>query len=233
MSQLELTWLQSFANQVISGINSALAMAPAAQKHLKNLEHCSVKLQITGLNSAFYFGVTPYPESKLAPGGEARAKNYHVQFIDPTDNPEVLLSGSPLSLLKLFSQKDKAQLFKNKELSLQGESVRIQQVLAFIHALEIDWDGLLGKFIGDVPAHLIGTTLRTGLAWGVNLSQAFFRDAEEYIKYELRLLPDKNRARKQFSSIAALANAVQDLNARFDKLETETKQTQAKQTKES
>lgn len=209
------------ANQVVSGVNSALAMAPGAQKHLKNLEQCVLKIQLSVINSTFYFGVVASTEADQATLEPVQIK-YKVQLVEPRENPDVSLSGSPLSFIKLLSQKNKASLFKHKELDLQGDAVRIQQIFAFLNTLEIDWDGLLANFIGDVPAHFIGSTLRTGLAWGFSFSQAFIRDAEEYIKYELRLLPDKARASKQFSAIADLAKDVEALKARFDKFDDNT-----------
>jgi ubiquinone biosynthesis protein UbiJ len=217
-------WKLSTANQLVSGINSALAMAPGAQKHLKNLEQCVLKIQLTGINSAFYFGVMACAEadagsSDTAQNNSTALTKYTVQLVEPRDNPDVLLSGSPLSFIKLIGLSNKARLFQNKELDLQGNSVRIQQILAFIQALEIDWDGLLANFIGDVPAHFVGTTLRSGLTWGINFSQAFMRDAEEYIKYELRLLPDKLRASKQFSAISDLAKDVDAFKSRIDRFE--------------
>ena len=221
MPHNESGWIMAAANQVVSGVNSALAMSPGAQKHLKNLEQCVLKIQLSGLNSTFYFGVVSSSEVAEA-ALEPVQTTYKVQLVEPRENPDVSLSGSPLSFIKLLSQKNKASLFKHKELDLQGDAVRIQQIFAFLNTLEIDWDGLLANFIGDVPAHFIGSTLRTGLAWGFNFSQAFIRDAEEYIKYELRLLPDKARASKQFSAIADLAKDVETLKARFDKFDEHT-----------
>lgn len=218
MRHTESGWLMSAANQIVSRVNSALAMAPGAQKHLKNLEQCVVRIQVSAIDKAFYFGVVACADSDEA-SLEAGQTKYKVQLVQPRDNPDVSLSGSPLSFIKLISQKNKASLFTRKELELQGDAVRIQQIFAFLNTLEIDWDGLLANFIGDVPAHFIGSTLRTGLAWGFSFSQAFIRDAEEYIKFELRLLPDKARASKQFSAISELAKDVDNLKARFDKFE--------------
>ena len=102
---------------------------------------------------------------------------------------------------------------------LEGDSVRIQQILAFLSSLKIDWDGLLANFIGDVPAHFLGSSIRAGMLWGLNFSQSLIRDTEEYIKYELRLLPDKKRAIKQFSAITKLSEEVDKLKHRFDQFE--------------
>lgn len=215
-------WRRSAANQLVSSINGALAMAPGAQKHLKNLETCVLKLQLTGINLAFYFGVDGSSASN-----ESTPDNiqdiYKVQLVDAVDTPDVCVTGSPLAFMKLLGQRNKVHVFRTKELVLQGDAVRIQQILAFLNALEVDWDGVLAKFIGDVPAHFLGSTLRNSLAWGLSFSQAFIRDAEEYIKYELRLLPDKARAHKQFAAIAELANDIEKLEKRIQNVEQQVR----------
>ncbi len=208
------SWITITARQLTNAINQALAMAPAAQKHLKNLEHCVLKLHLKGLNSTLYFAVERETNT-----GQTETARYRVFLSEPKDKPDVFLSGSLLNFLKLASQKNKASLFRTKQLELEGDAIRIQQILAFINALEIDWDGALANVIGDVPAHFISTLLRSGISWGLNLSQSFFRDAEEYIKFELRLFPDKARAKLQFSKIASLSNELETLQTRIDALE--------------
>lgn len=211
--------MKSVANQVVSGINSALAMSPGSQKHLKNLENCILRINLTGLESDFYFGVTKSEQINKETAPETKLFKYQVQLVEATESPNASITGSPIAFIKLVSQKNKSLLFQSRELKLEGDSVRIQQILAFLSTLKIDWDGLLANFIGDVPAHLLGTSLRSGLIWGLNFSQALFRDTEEFIKYELRLLPDKRRAKKQFSAIQLLSDDLDKLTKRFNQLD--------------
>ncbi len=217
MKVFESDWMKSIANQLASGINSAIAMSPDSQKHLKNLEECVLKIHLSGLNFNIFFGVSKSEHSTTALDNSTFS--YHVQLTEQLESPDVTLSGSPISFIKLFSQKNKVSLFQAKELTLTGDSVRTQQILAFLSSLKIDWDGLLATFIGDVPAHLLGTSIRSGFMWGLNFTQSLMRDTEEYIKYELRLLPDKKRAVKQFSAIAKLSQEVDKLKHRFDQFE--------------
>tara|TARA_R110002167_G_scaffold148118_14_gene341002 strand:+ start:497 stop:1171 length:675 start_codon:yes stop_codon:yes gene_type:complete len=219
MKLFESDGMKAVANQVVSGINSALAMSPGSQKQLKNLEGCILKIQLKGLNTCFYFGIGKLDQqNKLAEPNNSEFK-YRVQLVDQIDSADVTITASPLSFIKLISQKNKTTLFQEKEIVLEGDSVRTQQILTFLASLKIDWDGLLATFIGDVPAHLLGTSIRSGLMWGFNFSQSLIRDTEEFIKYELRLLPDNKRAKKQFSAITKLSEEVEKLKSRFDALE--------------
>lgn len=216
MNVFESDWVKSAANQVVSGVNSALAMSPGSQKQLKNLEGCTLNIHLNGLNSNFYFGVIKSDHQTT--GSEGKSAIYSVALVDTTQVAHAKVSGSPIAFIKLLSQKNKAALFQSKELVLEGDAVRIQQILAFLSSLQIDWDGLLANFIGDVPAHFLGSSIRSGLLWGLNFSQSLMRDTEEFIKYELRLLPDNRRAQKQFSAISSLSNDLEALRLRFESL---------------
>lgn len=222
MKLLESEWIRTAANQIVGGINHALAMSPGSQKHLKHLENCTFHIHIKGLDTDFYFGVANTAQSTADKDLESTADIYTVKLVEVTDRADAKISGSPISFIKLFSQKNKAVLFQSKELTLEGDSIRIQQILAFISSLQIDWDGLLSTFIGDIPAHFMGSSLRSGLLWGMNFSQSLIRDTEEFIKFELRLLPDKRRAKNQFSAISSLAVDLDKLTARFEKFEAKT-----------
>lgn len=223
MKLLESDWTKSLAKQLVSAINGALAMAPSAQKHLKNLEGCSLNVHFKGLDTNLYFGVEQADQLPIDKKQNLGNNKYKVQLVDASPKPNVFITGTPLAFVKLITQKNKAALFQAKELELQGDAVRIQQILAFLSALEIDWEGILANFIGDVPAHFLGTSIRSGLMWGLNFSQSLIRDTEEFIKFELRLLPDKKQAKNQFSAISKLADELDKLKIRFDQLELKLK----------
>jgi len=183
-------------------INTTIAMDPASAKSLSLLQGCVLEINITSLKQSFFFGVD---------GGK-------VHVLDADITPTVTLSGTSLGLTKLALQKDKTILFRRKEVSLAGDAVRAQQIQNFMRALHIDWEGLLAEVIGDVPAHLLATSLQQGLQWSKTLGQNFRLDLEEYLKYELRMLPNKAMALKQFEAIDQLRLATDRLEAKFKHL---------------
>lgn len=219
MSFLDPSLLNKIAPGVEAAINIALTMDPAAQKHLKRLKGCTLKIDLGASNKAFYFGVSELPCKTPADGAKAEASqdklSYHVVLIDAPENISVQVKASILSLIKLAGLKDKSPLFKTKEIELSGDSVRIQQIQGFLTALNIDWEGMLASFIGDVPAHILGQTFRHSFSWSRNLTLALIRDAEEFIKYELRIFPNKAVADKQFTAIDKLYQATESLEKRI------------------
>jgi len=198
MGLLDTPLAQKLAPTLESSINLALSMDPGARKRLKPLQGCVFEINITSLKYSFFFGTE---ENKI-------------KLLPPETPPSVTLSGSASALIKLALYKDKNILFKTRAVSLSGDAVRAQQIQTFMRTLKIDWEALLAEAIGDMPAHLLSSSLKTGFTWSKSLSLSFIRDAEEFIKYELRLLPSKAMAAKQFDAIDQLRLATDRLEAR-------------------
>jgi len=199
MGLLDTPLARKLAPTLESSINIALSMDPSARKRLKPLQGCVLEVNITSLKYSFFFGTD----------------NNRVKLLAPETPPTVTLSGSTSALIKLGIYKDKRTLFKTKAVSLSGDAVRAQQIQTFMRTLKIDWEALLAEAIGDMPAHLVSSSLKTSFTWSKSLSLSFIRDAEEFIKYELRLLPSKAMATKQFDAIDQLRLATDRLEARI------------------
>jgi ubiquinone biosynthesis protein UbiJ len=225
MSILDPKIMQSIAPAIEKAINAALTMDPSAQKHLKRLQGCILEVQISSANRSFYFGVEsvnpgqsdrPSYQVKINTNdSDKQAPQFQVVLMTDSDTSSVQIKGSALSFIKLASYQKKGSLFKTKEIQLSGDSVRSQQIQAFMAAVNIDWEGILATFIGNVPAHILGNSLRNSFSWGKTLTLSLLRDAEEFIKYEVSLLPSKDIATTQFTAIDKLYRATESLEKRI------------------
>jgi len=220
MSFLDSAMLQRIAPAMESAVNTALTMDPGAQKHLHRLRGCILEVHITSPDRSFFFGVESQDIENLA--GQKTANETKTQckvcLLPGAPASSVQLTGSASAFIKLASYREKNILFKTKEIQLSGDSVRAQQIQAFMQSINIDWEGLLATFIGDVPAHILGSSLRNGFSWGKMFSQSLIRDAEEFIKYEVRMLPSKAIAKNQFAAIDKLYQATGNLEKRIKKI---------------
>ncbi len=204
MGLLDASLVRKLAPALEHAINIALSMDPASRNRLKPLQGCVLELHFLSLKQSLFFGaedgrVVLYPTAKQA---------------------SVTLSGTIPSFLKLAASQNKSALFKSREVSLSGDAVRAQQIQQFAAGIDIDWEGLLAEIIGDVPAHFVGSSIRQSLSWTKHLSGSLRRDIEEFIKYELRLLPGKALGNSQFDAIDQLRLATDRLEARIKKLVT-------------
>jgi ubiquinone biosynthesis protein UbiJ len=199
MSFIDPVLIQKAAPTIEKAINLALSMDPVAQKKLNLLQGCIFEVAITAPEQVLFFG----------------SRDGKVVILPPQETSSVCLSGRAFSLIKLASTKDKTALFRNKEITLSGDAVRAQQIQGFMGSVNLDWEGMLASFIGDVPAHLFGTSLRQSLSFGKQLSRSFVSDLEEFIKYEVHLMPSKALAKTQFDTIDQLRLATDRLEARM------------------
>ncbi|KZZ81340.1 hypothetical protein A3767_16095, partial [Oleiphilus sp. HI0133] len=146
------------------------------------------------------------------------AKGNRVLLLSAEHAPTVTMTASLFALAKLAARRDSAELIANRDLSFSGDAVRAQQIQRFTDNLDIDWEGLLARFIGDTPAKFVTSSAKQSAAFAKTFSQNFVRDLEEFVKYELRLLPSRALADKQFDAIDQLRTASDRLEARVKAL---------------
>lgn len=194
--------LQQFAPSIQRSINAALAMDPGAEEKIRPLNGCVLEIQISNLNQSLFVG----------------AKGHRVLLLSAEQSPTVTMTASLTTLLKLSVQRDAHALVAAGELTFAGDAVRAQQIQRFTESLDIDWEGLLAKFIGNTPARMISGSATQGVAVAKTFSQNFVRDVEEFVKYELRLLPSRLLAEKQFDAVDQLRLASDRIEARVKAL---------------
>jgi ubiquinone biosynthesis accessory factor UbiJ len=193
-----------------SAINLALAKDPVARKKLHGLRNCVLELHLKNLNQSLFIAVQNERIAVLA-------------VLKDAPKPSVRVSGNLIAFIKLATQDNSRALFQSEEIVLNGDAVRAQQILHLVETLNIDWEALIADAIGDIPAHVIGSSLKKSWAWTQKLSATLLRDLEEYVKYELRLFPSKPMAKRQFDKIDQLRLATDRLEARMKKLFTPSK----------
>ncbi len=196
-----------FSQGASKALNLALTKDSAALKKLQALQGCVFEIHLRNLNKSIYVTVI---DQKLAVLAEHAS-------------PTVRISGSISSLLQLRNEHARHGLFKSGEVQLSGDAVRAQQIMQWVAALDIDWEALLAEWLGDVPAHALGSGLRKSWQWTQQISHQLWRDLEEYVKYELRLLPTRPMAERQFQAIDQLRLASDRIEARYRKLLQRTK----------
>jgi len=206
MSLMNSALVRQLTPGIQKAINLALSMDPGARKRLQPLRGCILEIRVTTLNHSVFI----------------TTESDQIVILPSADQATVTLSGSTMAFAKLASYRDKSSLFRSRDISLTGDAVRAQQLQRFARDLNVDWEAILAEVIGDVPAHAIGTSIRNTLTWGKHVSRSLKQDLEEFIKYELRLLPGKAIARHQFESIDQLRLASDRLEARVRKLMNKT-----------
>lgn len=198
MSLLSQPLIQQFAPALERALNTALAMDPGAEQKIKPLNGCVLEVHLSNLNQSLFIG----------------AKDNQILLLSAERAPTVTMATNFVGLAKLVSKTDSATLITSGELRFSGDAVRAQQIQRFAEQLDIDWEGLLARFIGDAPARFLTNGAKQSFLVAKTFSQNFFRDLEEFIKYEVRVLPSRALADKQFDTIDQIRLATDRVDAR-------------------
>ncbi len=133
------------------------------------------------------------------------------------------ISGSALALLKLMTAENKSDALFNKQISLSGDIELSQSLQTILGDLDLDWEGRLAEYVGDITAHQIGNQARNLKNWGQQASHSMLLNIEEYLHEETRSLPPRAELEPFYRGIDALALATDRLAARIERLQTTLK----------
>ena len=126
------------------------------------------------------------------------------------------------TLKKLKANVSLTQLIKKDELDVSGDIKIAQQFANITQSLEIDWQTELAKHLGDVPTHKLlqfGNKITKSLAATGKQLEA---DVSEYLVHEKRLVVTSTQLNTFNQMTKDVANQVDALSARIDKLIADT-----------
>lgn len=133
--------------------------------------------------------------------------------------PDVTLSGSPLAFARMgLSDSPRRALFDG-EVTVEGDMTVAQRFQTLFERLDIDWEGVLGRFTGQTLAGLIANDVRSLHAWGKETVEVMGMNVAEYFQEESRELPAAPEADMFFEEVDTLRADCDRLEARVLRLE--------------
>jgi len=126
--------------------------------------------------------------------------------------PDVTLSGTVLAFVKLGASGAESRVLSEGQVSMQGDAETGQAFQKILAQLDIDWEELLSRYIGDTPARKAGNVIRDLNNWIAESADLSMKNTTEYFQEEKRVLVT-NLAMERFQ------NSVGKLRADTDRLE--------------
>ncbi len=185
--------------------NRLLRLDPDALQRFQDFDGKLICLELVGIDRRLY----------LSPG----ETGITIREVSE-DEPDVTLSGSPLAFAQLGLRGLHVTLFREGKMEIKGDVELGQSLQRFVEEVDIDWEELLSRYIGDVAAHQSGNLVRGLNDWRNNAHHTAKRNVSEYLQEEARLLATA-------SSVARFTNAVDDLRSAADRLEQRVQRLQA------
>lgn len=143
-----------------------------------------------------------------------------LQLLDTHATPaDATITSSPLGLIRLsFLPVSQARSLFNDKITLTGDTELGYEVKKLFAELDIDWEGHLAHFTGDVVAHQLGSMVRKGLAFKKHVMESLHHNITNYMHEELRLFPAGEEVHDFFNDIDELTHDVERLQAQINLL---------------
>lgn len=185
-------------------INHALSLDEQVLAKIQALDSRVLEIIISPLNVNFFI----------------RFENGELCLLECNDGGvDTTIHSSPLGLIRLsLLPASKVRSLFNDNIQISGDIELGQQVKKIFDEIEVDWEGHLAQFTGDVVAYQVGSLVRQGLGFKRQLSESLRLNITDYLQEELCLFPPREAVNDFFNDIDELSLRLERLTARVDPL---------------
>lgn len=183
-------------------INHALGLDPSMPMKIEALHGNVLEIIISPLKVHFFIRFSHQDIELLA--------HYEGQA-------DTIIHSSPLGLIRLsLLPASKVRSLFNDQIKISGNVLLGQSVKALFDSIDIDWEGHLAHFTGDVVAHQLGAVVRRGLAFKQQVQTSMKHHITEYLHEEVHAFPPREEVNDFFNDIDALSLRVERINAHIN-----------------
>ena len=189
-----------FLASVETLINQVLALDAHGLRLLAALEDSVIAVEVLSLGWTIY--VLPGPEGIMLLG--------HYE-----EEPDVRLRGTTRALSRMA----RGEVDLGGEVEVFGDTDVARQLQIALEELEIDWEERLSVLTGDLIAHQVGVVWRRASRYARQTAHSLRMDLEEYLKEELRVLPQRYEVEGFLDGVDRLRDDMARAEARIKRLE--------------
>jgi ubiquinone biosynthesis protein UbiJ len=194
-----LPWLENMVNRYV-------ALDPEFPRRLDALEGKTTRFEIPGVNLDVYLKIV----------------QRRILLRDfPDSGCDLTVRGTALGLLALLRAEDPLEPVHSGAVELRGDVQLARDLKNIFALLDIDWEELLARGLGDWPAHQIGNLARQFRQWRERSHESVQRSVGEYLQEESRLLPARIEIENFITDVDAMREALDRLEARMSRMQAE------------
>lgn len=192
--------MSQLLNPIELALNAALAQDPETQAKLEQFEHRCIAIDIKDLDLCIQVSVE---QQQI--------------FINakPEQAADLTITGNALTLAKLGSQPD--SLF-SADIDINGDVQFAKQLRDLLNGFDFDWEAQLARVTGNTLAYPIAHGIRQITGWVKDTHQSMQENTAEYLKEEIRILPDPSQIKDYMTDIDTLRADFDRLEARINRL---------------
>lgn len=183
-------------------LNTTLKLDLETREKLTEFDQKQITISITDLQQ----GITITLDQQI------------IKLSSNNDNEDVdlTISGKSYDLAKLGSHPD--NLF-SADIEIHGNVQFAKQLQDVVEGFDFDWEQQLAKYTGDTLAYPIAHGLRQTGQWLKDSQQSLQQTTAEYLREEIKILPDKSQINEYLNDIDNLRADCDRLSARIDRLQ--------------
>ncbi len=181
-------------------LNAALAQDPETQAKLDQFDQRCIAIEIKDFNQLIKASIE-HQQIQLSTHSEQTA--------------DLTITANALTLVKLGNQPE--SLFSS-EIDIHGDVQFAKQLRDLLQGFDFDWEAQLARITGDTLAYPIAHGIRKVSGWVKNSHQSMQQNTAEYLKEEIRILPDKSQIKDYLTDIDKLRADFDRLEARINRL---------------
>lgn len=121
-------------------------------------------------------------------------------------------------LAQLALSQNKTAILHSTDVTLEGDSAALIELSDILQSLELDWEYELSRWLGPMPAALLGQFVRKGRGWTDQSHESLRQSLSDWLAEESRTLVGRREGDARFAEIDALRLTVDRLEARIDRL---------------
>lgn len=158
-------------------INQAIQLDKEMREKLYPFDHKVIEMVISSLGVCFYL--------RFFQGVIYLNK-------ESSKTPDTIIHTSPLGLIRLsFLPSSKMRSLFNDNIRITGDLELGQALKKIFDSMDIDWEGHLAHFTGDVAAYHIGKVMRKGLRFQEKCVENLRQSTQAYLIHEVHMTPSK------------------------------------------
>jgi ubiquinone biosynthesis protein UbiJ len=190
---------------VQKALNTYLALDPDSKLRLAALQGQVVTVELLAVGIIFHLTFS-------ASGIELQT--------GPIEHADTVIKGTPLRLLHLaLAPRQNRQQFFADDVAIEGNLELGQLVIDLFDHIEVDWEEILSRFIGDVSAHHIGQIGKKFQSMFTRTRDILTQDVSEYLHEEIDFFPPREALSDFFHDVDEIRMDTDRLEARINHVE--------------
>lgn len=190
-------------NLLETALNRALQLDELMPEKLRALKGGLLKIVLQPFNIGFYM---QFGEDKIT------------LLSETSSTPDTVIYSHPIHLLRLgMLPGSGARSLFHRDVRMVGDAVFGQAVKQLFDGIDIDWEGHLATFIGDMPAYQMGQAARGVKRFTSKVLESWQRNISDYVHEEGRLSPSQAELRDFCDEVDQLVLDVERFEARMER----------------